>query len=129
VSMICIAACLGLSASLPTMEQSLYWSSKLATQILTWLVLLAGPPVVGLLQQVNQKLRLAQVFGRSWSAREARESPTPLQREGESLHPLGGITPLASQLPLADGSLGDASSLSGIQSDPNVHVVPPDLLV
>ncbi|KAL0052814.1 hypothetical protein WJX82_008196 [Trebouxia sp. C0006] len=70
----------------------------------------SGPPVVGLLQQVNQKLRLAQVFGRSWSAREARESPTPLQREGESLHPLGGITPLTSQLPLADGSLDKIES-------------------
>ena len=85
--------------------------------------------MVGLLQQVNQKLRLAQVFGRSWSAREARESPTPLQKEGESLHPLGGITPLTSQLPLADGSLGDTSSLSGIQPDSNAHVVPPHLLV
>ena len=74
--------------------------------------------MVGLLQQVNQKLRLAQVFGRSWSAREARESPTPLQREGESLHPLGGITPLASQLPLADGSLGDPSSPFGYNPTP-----------
>lgn len=111
------------------MEPSLVWLSQLDAQTLTWLVMLAGPPVVGLLQQVNQKLRLAQVFGRSWSAREARESPTPLQKEGESLHPLGGITPLTSQLPLADGSLGDTSSLSGIQPDSNAHVVPPHLLV
>ena len=85
--------------------------------------------MVGLLQQVNQKLRLAQVFGRSWSAREPRESPTPLEREGESLHPLGGITPMTSQLPLADGSLGDISSLSVIQPSSNAHVAPSDLLV
>lgn len=72
-----------------------------------WLPVLAGAPVFGLLQQVNHKLRLAQVFGRSWSAREARESPTPLGGQGvDSLHPLGGIAPLTSQLPLADGSLG-----------------------
>ncbi len=101
-----------------TVERSLAWSSKLDAQTLTQIVVLAGPPVVGLLQQVNQKLRLAQVFGRSWSAREARESPTPLQRQGESLHPLGGITPLTSQLPLADGSLGDATSPSGYNPTP-----------
>ena len=64
--------------------------------------------MIGLLQQVNNKLRLANVFGRSWSAREARESPTPLEPEGDSLQPLGGITPHANQLPLADGSLGES---------------------
>ena len=67
---------------------------------------LAAAPVIGLLQQVNHKLRLANVFGRSWSAREARDSPTPLEQEGGSLQPLGGISPLANQLPLADSSLG-----------------------
>ncbi len=82
------------------------------------MAMLAGLPVVGLLQQVNHKLRLSNVFGRSWSAREAREFPTPLQREGESLHPLGGITPLASQLPLADSSLGEYTSHTIFSSHP-----------
>lgn len=64
----------------------------------------APQPVIGLLQHVNH--RLSNVFGRSWSAREPREAATPLQREGDSLQPLGGITPKVSQLPLAEGSVG-----------------------
>lgn len=94
-----------------TTQTTTGWSSTclVEAQAVTLLVWLTGLPVVGLLDKVNQKLRLSKVFGRSWSARETRETSTPLPREGESLHPLGGITPLASQLPLADGSLGEAT--------------------
>ncbi|KAL3159729.1 hypothetical protein ABBQ38_010135 [Trebouxia sp. C0009 RCD-2024] len=80
-----------------------------------------APPVIGLLQQVNHKLRLAKVFGRSWSAREARESPTPLEPDGDSLQPLGGISPLANQLPLADSSLGSLEQ-AGSPGSPVVSI-------
>lgn len=83
-------------------------------------VLVAGAPVISLLQQVNHKLRLPGIFHRSASAREPHE-PTPRRTSHERYSTpaaLGGTATLpTSQLPLADSSIGETAHTKAAQVD------------